>query len=461
MTRMTPLKVRLAAIVPAVLLLLPVFPAAAQALPGELSLKQAIAIALQKNPGVRAASAAEAEAGARFEQARSGYLPRINYTESIQRGNNPVYVFGTLLTQHEFGPGNFALDALNRPEAINNFQSQMTFDQVVYDGRQTSLGSKAARFGEQVAREGTRRTSQEVIEAVVEAYYGAVLAAESGRVAEEARKSAEANLKRAESLRDAGMTTDADVLSLRVHLAGVREEQIRANNGLQVARAALNNALGVPLDSDYRLTSPLTEAALPPGELEKYERDAVENRPEARQALLAGQIAGVQNELARSTFLPQVIFHGGVEADRGGFATRVGTNWMAALSLRFNILNGGADKARLKESAAAARRADAERERADSGIKLEVRRAFLDVRAAAQRVEVARAAVAEAAESLRILQNRYEAGLATVTDLLRNETALLAVRTRQLAAVYDQRLAAVRLERATGRLTSESEVLNP
>jgi len=246
-----------------------------------------------------------------------------------------------------------------------------------------------------------------------------------------------------------------------VHLAGVREEQIRANNSHEVSRAALNNALGVPLESEYKLTSALTEASLPAAELAKYEREAVEIRPEARQAFLAGQIAGVQNELARSAFFPQVVFHGALESDRGTFATRTGGNYVAALSLRFNILNGGADKARLEESAAALRRADAERERAQSGIRLEVRRAFLDVRAAGQRVEVARASVTEAEESLRIMQNRYEAGLATVTDLLRNETALLAARTRRLAAVYDQRLAAVRLERATGRLTPDSEVLNP
>jgi outer membrane protein TolC len=68
--------------------------------------------------------------------------------------------------------------------------------------------------------------------------------------------------------------------------------------------------------------------------------------------------------------------------------------------------------------------------------------------------------VAEAEESLRITQNRYESGLSNVTDLLRNETALLESRTRYLAAVHDQRIAATMLELATGRLSADSEVLN-
>jgi outer membrane protein TolC len=72
---------------------------------------------------------------------------------------------------------------------------------------------------------------------------------------------------------------------------------------------------------------------------------------------------------------------------------------------------------------------------------------------------VAKAAVAAAEESLRITRNRYEAGMSNVTDLLRNETALLESRTRYLAAVHDQHIAATMLELAAGRLTPDSEVL--
>ena len=61
---------------------------------------------------------------------------------------------------------------------------------------------------------------------------------------------------------------------------------------------------------------------------------------------------------------------------------------------------------------------------------------------------------------LRIAQNRYGAGLETVTDLLRTETALFAARTRHLVAVHDQRVAAALLELAAGTLNADSEVLN-
>jgi len=105
-------------------------------------------------------------------------------------------------------------------------------------------------------------------------------------------------------------------------------------------------------------------------------------------------------------------------------------------------------------------RAEALRRRSDSTIHLEIRKAYLDLKAAAQRVEVASAAAAEAEEAHRIIQNRHQAGLITVTELLRSETALAAARTRRLAAVYDQRVAAAVLDHAAGTLAADSARLN-
>ncbi|MGG2329453.1 TolC family protein, partial [Salmonella enterica] len=86
------------------------------------------------------------------------------------------------------------------------------------------------------------------------------------------------------------------------------------------------------------------------------------------------------------------------------------------------------------ESSQMLARAKAQETRAGSGVRLEVRRALAEQSAARQRVETARSVVAEAGESLRITRNRYEAGMSTVTDLIRNETALLETNTRYLAA---------------------------
>jgi outer membrane protein TolC len=195
-------------------------------------------------------------------------------------------------------------------------------------------------------------------------------------------------------------------------------------------------------------------------ELSVYETDAVDGRPEARQARLAAEIASVRAVDARSNYLPQVTLHGAFESDRQRFANRGAANWLVSIGLRWNLFNGGADKAKIAESEATKRRTTAEHARADSGVRLQVRQAWANLKAAQQRIESAQASVAEARESLRISQNRFAAGLSTVTDLLRTETALLETQTRYLAAVHDQRIAAALLEFAAGTLNPDSEVLN-
>jgi outer membrane protein len=251
-----------------------------------------------------------------------------------------------------------------------------------------------------------------------------------------------------------------DVLSLRVHLAAVTEQRINRAADFEVAKAALNDALGLPLDKPHTLTTALTAFDLPDLELDSLERNASAARPEARQAHVALGLAQTQADGAKSAMLPQVSFHGGFEADRQRFVDRGGANWLAAISLRWNLFNGSADKARIEETAHLIKRAEAEEQRTGSAIRLQVRRAYAGLRAAQQRIEVAKAAVAEAEESLRITQNRYEAGMNTVSDLLRTETAVLESRSRYLASLHDQRIAATMLELAAGRLNPDSEVLN-
>ena len=425
-----------------------------------ISLKDAVHLALEKNKLVEASTAARNVAERRITEARAGNLPKVNYAESWVRSDNPVFVFGSLLTQHQFGEQNFQIGSLNRPDFLNNFQSQITADQTLYDAGQTRHAVRSAELMKDMTGEEGRRTQMDVIAGVIRSYYDSLLSVEQLNAASQALRSAQADLDHAQNVRSAGLSTDVDVLSIRVHLAGVREQQIRRRADLDVARAALNDALGLPLDTAHTLTTSLAPLQIPEGLLSDYEKNALSERPEARQGKLAISLAENQQATAHSNLLPQVAAHAVFEADRQDFYNRGGANWLVSIGVRWNLFNGFSDKAHMEESKYARRRSEAEQEHADSAIRLQVRRAYADLRAAEQRIEVTKASVTEAEESLRITQNRYETGLNTVTDLLRTETAVLDARTRQLAAIHDQRIAAAMLELAAGTLSADSEVLN-
>ena len=424
-----------------------------------LTLRDAVSSALRQNKSIAAIEAGAKVADARLLQAQSGRLPRVTYSEAYARSNNPVFVFSSLLTQHRFGPQNFGIDSLNRPDSLNNFQSQLSGEQAIYDGGLTRSAMRSAELGRAMSKEDRRRAEMELTAYVIRAYYSVLLGAESLNTAKSAVKSAQADLRRADSVREAGMSTDADVLSIRVHLAAVREQEIRATADLDVARATLNDAMGLPLDTPHALATRLEPGVPPANPLNELERTATESRPELRQSLLATKLAAEQGHVARAARLPQIGFRAMFEADRQRFVTWGGANWMAGVSMKWNLFDGFAAKSQIAEAKYAGERATAQTERAASAVKLDVRRAWAGVESSQQRIEVAKAAMAEADESLRITKNRYEGGLGNVTDLLRNETAVLESKTRYLAAVHDQRIALAMLQLAAGSLTADSEVL--
>ena len=108
-----------------------------------LSLSEAIARARARNPDAGSAAAAEREAAERVTQARGGYLPKVDVAESWQRGNNPVFVFSSRLAQRHFTEADFALDALNHPDATDNFRTALSVEQALFD-RTTSAKVRAA-----------------------------------------------------------------------------------------------------------------------------------------------------------------------------------------------------------------------------------------------------------------------------------------------------------------------------
>ena len=424
-----------------------------------ISVREAARMAVEKHPAAQAAGAGVRAAEARLEQARTGYLPRLSYQESWQASNNPVFVFSTLLVQRRFTEANFAIGSLNRPGGVHNFQSLVSAEQPIYDGGQTRRQVRTAELGVGLASEQRALSDMELVAGAARAYYGALLAGEALGVAEASRASAEADLQRALARRDAGMATEADVLSVRVHLAAVREQTIVRRSERDVARAALNEALGRPLDEPLELSSKLRPVAAAAVSGERQARRAQAVRPEVKQAGLAVEMSRVQESAARSAYLPQVTARVAGEANRGQFVRQYGGNWFAGVSLRWNISSLYTSRGAIREAVETERASEARKRQLESGIALQVKAAEARLEAARERTLTAEAAVAEAAESLRITRDRYENGLATVTDLLRTQNAHLEAGLRRVMAVHDQCVAAVQVELASGTLTPESEVL--
>jgi outer membrane protein TolC len=415
-----------------------------------LTLDDAVARALKQNPAVRGAEAARREASERARQAKAGWLPRLDLAESWQRGNQPVFVFGSLLSQRQFTEANFAIDALNHPDPLNNFRTGISVEQVVFDGVRTRSASRSAAIGREVADAASLETASSLRLGATRAFGDVLLAQADRAAAAAALESAEEDVRRAERRRDAGVATEADVLAVKVHLAQIRERQISAASRETVARLQLNEVMGEPLDARFELQIPVATAEAAAPAVADLEAEALANRPDVIRAAARERLAQESVTAARSGFYPQAALQGVYEFNGGTFSDRVSA-WTVGAVIRWNLFGGFADSAKLGEAKAATERARADRQRQEAAARVDVRAAMARLEEARARVEVGRLAVAQAKESQRIVRDRFDAGLAPVNDLLRSSTAVLDAESHQTGAAIDVLISAALLERARGR----------
>jgi outer membrane protein TolC len=422
-------------------------PAAAQE---RLTLAQAVQRAIDSHPSAKSAETAEQEARERVSQAQAGFLPRLDIAEAWQRGNQPVFVFGSLLSQRQFTEANFAVDALNHPDPLSNYRLSMGVQQVIFDGLSTIAAVKAAKTGVAAASEQRAMTRQHLAVAATQAY-GDLASAEAGlAAARSAVEAANEDLKRVTARQEAGFATQADALAVQVYVAEMRAAEVAAQGQVEVARARLNELIGAPLDTAWTL-------AIEPGptpditNVSALESEALTARPEVKLAAL--QVTGAQAgyEMARAAWMPQVAFQSGWEWNGGSFDDRA-SSWVLGTEIRFNLFRGGADRARIAESKLAIERQSRERERTEQQVRLDLRVAQARLRASRARAEVGRDAVARARESQRIVRDRYEAGLEDVTSLLRAAQALRQAEALEIAGNVGVLVDTAGLERALGRL---------
>ena len=426
-----------------------------------LSLQQAVSMALEKNPQRKMALADQRAAQAGVQEARSGLLPRVSFTESATRGNDPVYVFGTRLRQERFTVADFALNRLNTPTPIGNFSSRFSGNWNLFDSFANVKSVARAKDLQQAAGHQLERADQDTIFRVVQAYLGLLLAQKEQDVAEQSVKTAQSILDRSRARYESGVVVQSDLLSAQVRLASRQEELIRSRNNVAFAVAQLDTAMGVPADTEFQPSQTLSQGALPQAALTDLEKRALASRPDLKQ-IEAQQMAQEKSvSIAKSSFGPRLNAFGGWETDSATLSHVQGNNWVAGLELQVDLFQGGAKKAQLTREKALEERITAAHQAAGDQVRLEVRRAYYDFDSARQQVAVAQAAVGQAEESMRINQNRYDAGITTITDLLTIEEAMRRAQTDYWEAVYRLRTSCANLELATGTLSASSPVILP
>lgn len=416
-----------------------------------LTLEEAIAYALEHNPQLAASREGVGVAAARLDQAKA--QDRFNLTANYRRTyQGPVVEF--TIPNPAGGPAE-KIEIV--PDQTASYSVNLS--KMLWSGGRLEASQRLARRGLEASQQDLRGTRQSVILQVTEAYLGVLKAQELREVARQAVAQAQEHRRIAQLNLEAGTVAQYDVLRAEVEVANAEERRLAAENGVALAKAALNTALGREPATPIEVV-PVQWEIGPAPEAAAVLQEALATRPELiglRKNLEAAQEGAV---MARAGRLPNVILDANYnqQSRTTGFSSK-NYSWNASVIVSVPIWEGGLSRAQEDERRRQEQQLRQTYEQVRQGIELEVQQALLSLEEARQRIATAETAVAQAEESLRIAQVRYEAGVSTSTELIDAEVALTQARTNRVNATYDYALAWARLTKARGAYAGQ-ETLN-
>ena len=401
--------------------------------------------ALARSPLLAASDANTHAAAARLDETRSSRWPRADASVTWMRSDNPVFVFGSLLEQGRFGAQHFDPAFLNDPGPLTNVRAGVNIRYTLFDQLRRMHDTAQARNAVAQAGFGGDETRQQIRLEALSRAWGLVLAERTRAVAVNAVQSAEADAEAMRARYEEGLLVESDLRSAEVHLAAMRQRVVDAESDIAIARAALATLLQRPATEPIEIDGEIPDVGAAEPVLSDAIARGLDARGVVRIAARAADSAKVQLETTRASRLPHVDSFASWGASRGDPDRAVGV--IAGIDL---FDRGRA--ARLAQARAGIEQARAEETSARDRVTMEIVTAWNRAHAARERIALATQSVASAETAARIVRDRYEHGLTTITEHLRAQNALVTAQHELLAARYAAVIGDAELRRSMGDL---------
>lgn len=416
---------------------------------GELS--RFVDSALRRNPGLRAAESQVRAARQARAAVRAQSLPLLRAESLFTRGDNPVYVFGTLLQQQSFQARHFDVGFLNNPGDLSNVRTSLEIGVPLFTGFALQSGRKMSGLGLRQAELSRDAAAQGVRYGVLEAYLTALLKERQLTSLRERIASSEKEVEDAKRLRAKGLVLGSDYFAAEALLEGLRVWQAQVSAEKDAALARLRVLTGEePSPSPSRT---LGETVYSPPSEEELVDQALKGRNDVRAAALQAESAGVARKMETSGLLPRVEAFGSVAANTRDFSTNPSDHlWGVRAGLSFGDPSYPARRAGARSAWEAAKAGAAQ---AEENARIEALQALKGYEGAAEALPPSKRALENARKSLDMFRPLYREGRQSILDVLRAEEGLARAESNHWLTLYNAHVGYARLLLAAGRLDGE------
>lgn len=349
---------------------------------------------------------------------------------------------------------------LPRDEAKFNLQNvffgNIGLKQPIYMGGKIKQTNNIAKYSSQMMEAKKHESEADVIVETDERYWKVISLKEKVRLAEEYKKRLDSLLTEVQNLHEEGIITKNKVMEVRVKKNKVELQLLKAKNGLEMGRMALNQTLGFSTDTTLHLADSLGEVTQLTNP-KNFRKKALEERAEIHALNKGVKIAESGEELMKSRYLPNI----GLSANYtfsnpnpwNGFETEFGGTTNVGVFINIPIYNWG-ERRHTMEAARHKKRASMKKlEETKELISLEVKKAVFRYNESIKKVELTKSSLNQAKENLRSTKDNFEEGMAKSTDVLEAQSMWQEAYSDYIEAMTDYRLNKTKLMEVSGQLS--------
>jgi outer membrane protein len=443
---------RVMAVGMAIAALLVAAPALAQApTPMAITMDEALRLAVERAPRVAEARAHEAAAESSVSALKKLALPSASIQSEYMRLND--------VTEFRIPDGTGGSRVLY-PNIPNLYRARLDVMAPIYSfGRVSS--NVAAADADVIAAGADRRVAESDTRLdVLRAYWSLATAREAVKVLTESLARTDAQVEDVRARVESGFLAPSDLQSTQAQRARQYVRLLQARNESSLAELDLARLIGAAPGSPIQLTSAVDQAlpksadllALPAEELIAR---ALRQRGERAGLVARGEGLRQQAKATRANLNPYATAQASLEGAKPN--TRYvppidewRDSWTLDIKFVWPLFDSGRTKAQAATFVAQANAVDARRDELDGLVSLEVRQRLLDVQFGREAIAASDQAVAAAAEARRVLNERFLAGVATSTEVLDAQVALLDAQLERTRLSAGLRLSEARLLHAIG-----------
>ena len=369
----------------------------------------------------------------------SGLLPSLSVSSSWSRNSKEQLRFrlGQLVSSRD------------------NYSFRASLDQTIFNGGANYANYNLKRYGKSSAWDDLKLAEKSVALNVKQGCYDLLKAQMLYDVQKDAVGVSLQQLKMAKARYDLGAASLSDYLKAKVQLGNDSLTLITNENNVKLAEATLNSLLGLNVNTPLEINARLEYTKLET-DVEQETRKALESHPQIDKARMGLNQSNSSLTLARSANYPSVSFFGDyswsdIAFPKSSSEWKQFASWDIGVRVSLSIFDGFLTTSQVRSAKAQVRLNKDNLEQNKRDLALAIKQAYLLVKEGERKIQLTDDALKSAEEDLKLTQEKYNLGAASILDLLNANVSYKTAKNNQVQALYDYNLAVAQFEKATAR----------